>query len=152
MHGPVSLLSSYPTPGSLLHTVVLTLYRTGLLNSLIGLPQTEIGLVLKLVNKKSGLVCSLLLCRIRLPIAGEKLNPLTQYFLLKTESFEVAKMVGKFCRLSEIFVQTIVIYYRLQCAGPIRAFPQEVRGTGGMYDQVCSILVKIQYCLMIHIW
>ena len=51
----------------------------GLLNSLIGLPQTEIGLELTLMDKRFGLViivCSLLLCRLRLPAAAKKSTPL----------------------------------------------------------------------------
>ena len=41
----------------------------------LGLPQTEVGLVVTLVDTKFGLVCSLLLRRLRLPVVGNKSNP-----------------------------------------------------------------------------
>ena len=44
----------------------------GLLNSLMGLPPTEVGLVVTLVDTKFGLVYSLLLQRLGLPVVGKK--------------------------------------------------------------------------------
>ena len=56
--------------------MVLTIApHLGLLNSLIGLPQTEVGVVVTvtiLVDAKYGLAGSLLLRRLGLPVVGKK--------------------------------------------------------------------------------
>ena len=61
--------------------MLLTFYRPTLevLNSLVGLPQTEVGLVITPVDKKFGLVCSPLMCSFGLPVAGKKSTPLKEH-------------------------------------------------------------------------
>ena len=44
--------------------------------TVLSVPQTDIGLVLTLVDNKFGLVYSLMLCRLGLTVAGTKSTPL----------------------------------------------------------------------------
>ena len=68
-----------------IHSVVLTFYSPtpGATEFSYWVPQTEIGLMLTLMDKKFGLVCSLLLCRLQLPAAGKRSAPLIHIIICK---------------------------------------------------------------------
>ena len=50
--------------------------------------------------------------------------------------------LGRFLCDIFVWIKFNVIYYRLQCAGTVKAFPLKKRGAGGLYDQQGIISFK----------